>query len=727
MSDRNYDKLAVAAEQNREEKNYWLDKLAGDPVKSSFFYDHRESAADDSPAGMDTVKLDFNPDIAAGLMKLSKGSDVKLHMILAAALTVLLEKYTRGSDILIASPIYKQDVEIEFLNTVLVLRNQIQTDMTFKDLLLAMRRTVTDAVRYQNYPLEILQEQLGMPLESSLFDVVLFHENIHDKKYLRYDYINYNILFSFKRTGGQIEGEVEYNPRLYEKTSIQRVSRHFYFLLEQVLSQVDTPLSQIDILSEEETRRFLHDFNSNRAEYPEVKTLHQWFEAQVAQTPDRVALLSEELLRDFQLTYRELNKRANRLARFLRSRGAGPGSIVGLMVEKSLEMMIGILGILKAGCAYLPIDLAYPARRIQYMLKDSSARMLVTYGGNTVPAAVEAAKNPEMQLELIDIFSSHIYREGAADLENVNSPGDAAYIIYTSGSTGKPKGVVVEHRNVIAYVTAFYREFDITGSDIALQQASYSFDVFVEEVFPLLFRGGKTVLCPRYVLMDTAALSRFILNHGITFISVSPLMLNEIDKLSGTGSIRVFISGGDVLKKEYIANLLQKENSVVYNTYGPTEGTVCAAYHRCTTADKTHIPIGKPIANYNVYILDKEDKLVPVGVPGELCISGPGVARGYLNRPELSNQKFLRGPGAVFSKRAPGIYKTGDLARWLPGGEIEFLGRIDQQVKIRGFRVELGEIESFLIAHPGIRAALVSVKETGGNIYAYIESGEELT
>ncbi|UCH98535.1 MAG: non-ribosomal peptide synthetase [Candidatus Aminicenantes bacterium] len=735
MSERNYDKLAAAADQNVKEKDFWLAELAGDLVKTGFPYDHKNKI---NHLETHCLPLCFPQDQSSWLMQLSKGSDVKLHMILTAILVLLLNKYTGHNDIIIGAPIYKQEADIDFINTVLMLRHQIHEYMTFKELLLQVKEKITRTAEHQNYPVEILLEQLNIPYETRandfpLFDIAIMHENIHYKRYLQY--IPYHLLFSFKRTDEQVEGVLEYHPGLYRESTIKQTISHYNRLLSQVLFNPDMLLSNCEILSEEEKQRILIDFNNTSAGYPGDKTLHECFARQVENTPDHIALVSEELLQDFQLTYRELNQRANQLAHFLRNRGVKPDHVVALMVEKSLEMMVGILGILKTGAAYLPIELAYPSSRIEYMLNESGANVLLTYGQN--PLSAKVTGTPVLAREIIDIFSPGIYKTGCPGLNGIGAPVNAAYIIYTSGSTGRPKGVIVEHRNVMAYLQAFDNEFEISVRDTALQQASYSFDAFVEEVYPLLFKGGKVAICPRYVLLDSQVLERFILKHDITFISVSPLLLNEINQLPGTGSIRIFISGGDELKKEYITNLLERGS--VYNTYGPTEAAVCATYQRCSPEDNANLSIGKPIANYRVFILDSHCRLVPIGVPGELCIAGPGVTRGYLNRPELTAERFLEGTrGLAPLPDYSTIYRSGDKARWFPDGSIEFLGRIDKQVKIRGFRIELGEIENQLLQHEDISAALVLVKDinknkTGGShgeqrqLCAYIAARQELS
>jgi len=757
MADRNYDRLAAAAEQNIKEKEYWLKRLSGDLEKCHFPYDQETKTETEADATQrQTYSFDLSSHQSTILNKLSKGSDIKLHMILSTAVLILLNKYTEKTDIITGAPIYKQDVEMEFINTVLILRNTISESTTFKELLIQMRQSLVEATEHQNYPIEILWEQLGytnIGTQNPLLSVMVMHQQIHEKKYL--DNINYDILFSFNQTDGQVSGNVEYKTRLYEESTIKQIVNRNQGILQHLLTHPDSPIEEIELLTEEEKNRLLNDINRTEKDC-ELKTLHDYFIRQAQKTPDSTALVSEELLRDMQITYRELDRKSNQLASVLQQKGTGPDTIIGLMVEKSIEMMMGILGILKSGAAYLPVELAYPQSRSQYILKDSGTKILLTYALETLPEWVKKTPN----LEVVDIFTPAFYKGPEPQLENINTIADAAYIIYTSGSTGRPKGVLVQHGNVSNYIEAFLDEFSMNSKDTALQQASYSFDAFVEEVYPTLSRGGKIALCPRYVIMDTPALAKFITKHNITYISVSPLLLNEINKQPGKNRIRIFISGGDLLKKEYISNIVQSGQNMVYNTYGPTEGTVCATYHRCTPEDKSNPPIGKPISNYKVYILDDNNHIKPIGIPGELCIAGPGVTRGYINNPQLTAQKFshLQPKNAKAKKSTltqadifkisskshsttqpltySTLYRTGDLARWQPEGTIEFLGRKDNQVNIRGYRVELGEIETLLLKHNAISAAVVKIKEiknipgTGAenlHVCAYIVNSEELT
>jgi amino acid adenylation domain-containing protein len=711
MSDRHYDRLAAAADQNEREREFWLNRLAGELVKTGFPCDRPENGRAEQP--MEEARFQFSEGLAAPLMKLARGSQVKLHMILLAGLAVLLEQYSSHRDVIIGTPIYKQKQQSDFINTVLPIRIRIEAATTFKELLLQVRESVVQAAQHQNYPLEILAEQLNLPWTGSdfpLFDVVIMVAGVHDKAYIRH--IPYNVLFTFSQNGDDMGGSVAYNGRRYRRSTIDRIIDHYLRLLEKTTTDVNQPVTAVDMLSEEERQRLSHEFNGPASALTHDTCLHRLFEEQVRRAADRIALVSEESLQDWHLTYRELNHRANRLARLLRQQGIRPGSIAALMVDKSLGMMVGIWGILKAGGAYLNIDLAYPEGRSQYMLRESGTSTLLTYASHELPKAVTEG----LALTCIDIFSPEVYTGDADDLPLVNGSDDAAYIIYTSGSTGRPKGVVATHHNVVAYLHAFYREFDLSGQDIALQQASYAFDAFVEEVYPVMLRGGKVAICPRTGVTDSEALGRFIQRHHITFVSVSPLLLNELNKLPDTGPIRIFISGGDVLKREYLGHL--PEQGTVYNTYGPTETTVCATYYRCRSQDPVDPPIGQPIANYGTFILDRYGRLLPLGVPGELCIAGPGVTRGYLNNPELTAQKFMNlAAKRREDTRSPQntksyiLYRTGDLCRFLPDGNIEFLGRLDRQVKIRGFRIELAEIERQLLRHEAIAAVKVLTRD----------------
>jgi len=763
--------LAVAANQNIKEKNYWLETLSGTREKTRLFYDFKkdEKASPEPPAQKDSLQFHLSAELAPRLMALSSNSDYTLHIVMVSGLAALLNKYSRSQDIIIGTPIYKQKKETDFINTVLVLRNRISENMSFKDLLLQVKQTVLGAAQNQNYPIPMLTKWLDIPTtqnENPFYDTVLLLENIQDKTYVRES--DYNILFSFLRTNGNIRGHVEYNPYLYRKETIERIIDHFTRLLKTSAADVNTRLEDIDLPGEEEKKQILLEFNRTTTDtalagkYLQGKCVTGLLADQAAQTPDHVALVVKDeewkggreegkreevpfgqALNAFgvgHLSYKELNEKANQLAYLLIEKGVQPDTIAAVILPPSLEMIIALWGILKAGGAYLPIAPDYPQERINYIVKDSGAKILVTGPGlsekfeklstvncqllivNEMPTNRRRLNNPPKEANSINNYQLTIYN---LQLERSN----LAYIIYTSGSTGKPKGVLVEHGNLLAYLFAFYREFDIKSTDTVIHLSDYTFDAFVEEMYPVLLRGGKLIIPGSHEYLDMHNLGNFILRHDVGIIDCSPLLLNELNKLDVLKNVHTFISGGDVLRESYVDELLNIGK--VYNTYGPTETTVCVTYYRCNRdgEEAPAIPIGKPIANYNVYILDERQCLQPIGIVGEICVSGPGVTRGYLNQPELTAERFcLRRPGALFEKTAPGPrknfllegtrelaplwYRTGDLGRWLADGNIEYFGRKDQQVKIRGFRIEIGEIENLLLKKPGIKEAVVTARET---------------
>ncbi|MDQ1355387.1 MAG: hypothetical protein QG657_5697 [Acidobacteriota bacterium] len=707
------DRLAVAASQDTVERAYWLAQMAH-PVKSSFPYDFPNEKG---PRRMEEVLLQFAPVVAARLLELSNDSDVKLNMVLNAGAAALLYKYTGENDIITAAPIYRQQVEAEFINTVLLLRNRLDARQTFKELLREVRQTIADAAAHQNFPVLLLPMPglLNLPAslsECPLFDVAVLLRNIHDSRYIAHT--NHNVTFDFQRIEPVLEGVLQYNAQFFRRETMEWVGRRFCRLLEIFIFNVDLELGEVDMLTPGERKTILEDFNDTEMDYPAGKTLHRLFEEQVEKSPDHIVLVGADLcVCPISLSYRQLDMQSNRLACLLIEKGVLADNIVAIMIERSIEMIIVILGVLKSGGAYMPIDPEYPKDRIDYILRDSHSRVLVIARDLNEK---EIIINCQLLIVNCKLLVGRPHRGLHHSSFIIHHSNHLAYVIYTSGSTGRPKGVMVEHGNVVANVYAFYREFGISDQDCVLQLASYTFDLFAEEVYPLLLRGGKIVIPSPEEMGDIRRLVELISRYGVTIVDTTPLLLKEFNKRAAEISVRLsgrgmtFISGGDVLKPGYVDRLAGIGR--VYNTYGPTEATICAAYYRYKPGDKgENIPIGKPIANYEIYILDKGGEMQPVGIPGELCIAGVGVARGYLNKTEVTNQKFLEVQKPFFKKVSGPrrVYKTGDLARWLSDGNIEFLGRIDRQVKIRGFRIELGEIENRLNLHSQIKEAVVGV------------------
>jgi tyrocidine synthetase-3 len=725
--------LSVVLSQHIKEKNYWSNKLAGEWGKSCFPVSYRKKQG--SREEMKSLTFRCTGALFEKLMKLRNGSDSRLFMIMAAGLSVLLFKYTGSRDIVLGTPVLKQNIEAEFINTALAVRNQITNNTTFKELLLQVRQTVVEATEHQNYPVEQLPDLLNIPFPKEsdfpLFDIAVLLENIHEKAYLRH--IPLNMIFSFSRTPHCIESTIEYNPGLYGAGTIERIRDHFNLLFHEVLANIDIRMAEIDILGEDEKKQLLLDFNNTQKNCPRNVFIHRLFQEQAEKTPDRTALIFE----DERLTYRALDKRANQLARVLKEKGAAPGTVVGIISTPSLTMAVGILGILTAGGAYLPIDPNYPGQRVDFILADSSAPILV----KSVKYEIT-----DRTSTIIDLYDPSIYTGASIAAAVFSNPAYPAYIIYTSGTTGQPKGVVVEHQHAANMLIYRKAEYKMDEGTVSLQLFSYAFDGFITSFFTPVISGAKQVFLSNEALLDLERLKKAIRHHKCThFISV-PSLFQAILEAAGEKDLvplkTVTLAGEQLLPKIVEMAMQKHKNLEIVHEYGVTETAVMSTLCRHQEQSR-QITIGSPIWNTRVYILNNEMELQPVEVPGELCISGAGVARGYLNNPELTYSKFQ-----IPNKKAPfgqsmqscihasmqyhspshhpttpsahypitpiphyPIYHTGDLARWLPDGNIEFLGRIDNQVKIWGFRIEPGEIESRLLEHDDIIQTVVIPRE----------------
>ena len=477
----------------------------------------------------------------------------------------------------------------------------------------------------------------------------------------------------------------------------------FQSLREGIVSNPNQALSEIPLLTDAEKHQLLVEWNDTRIDYPSDKCIHELFETQVAKTPDAIAVV----FADQQLTYRELNSRANQLAHYLRKLGVGPETLVGICMERSMEMIVGLLGILKAGGAYVPLDPTYPKERLAFMLEDSRAPFLLTQArlGELRTAFGGTPIN-------LDQDSRDIAKESTANVGPVQSPENLAYVIYTSGSTGKPKGVMIQHRSVINFLASMARQLGVCETDTLLAVTNLSFDMAGFDFYLPLTVGARMVLARREDAADGLRLRNLLSDSGATVMQATPATWRMLLAAGWQGSRELkILCGGEALSED-LAKQLEQRCASLWNMYGPTETTVTSSAELyCRQSSGTTVPIGRPIANTQIYILDQRLQPVPIGVPGELHIGGDGLARGYLNRPELTAEKFIPNP---FAADIPSrIYKTGDLARYLPGGKIEFLGRMDHQVKIRGYRIELGEVEAVLARHRSIKESVVIARDDG--------------
>lgn len=726
-----------------KEKQYWLGKLAGELMLSSFPPD--EPRVGEYFAVREQLDFTFPATVTPKLLKLSKGSELALYLILVTGVTSLLHKYTGNEDVIIGSPVFKQKVEGQYVNHMVALRNAVNGEKSFKDLLLEVKATVSEASENANFPLNGLIQLLGLEEDahrSALFDTIVLLQNLQESRLVEGE--KAESIFSFEIVEGSIIlGNVSYYPALFHRTTMEQIVRHLIRYFEIVTDHLTLPLASISLFTAEEEKRLLVEFNATVQEYPTTgKTLHQLFEEAVERTPEKVAVVYEEE----QLTYRELNKRANQLALILRHVGVQRESIVGILAEPSLEMIIGIYAVLKAGGAYLPIGPAYPKERIEFTLTDSGAVVLLTQSHLLAIAEFEGTiidltvwmENRRKGCIVNETYQKGIKEanptscntkyadtdhESICNLEPLSTSRDLAYIIYTSGSTGKPKGVMIEHASAVNTLTALQEAYPLMEEDAYLLKTAYTFDVSVTELFGWFFGNGRLVILPKDVEKDPLALLDVIAKAQITHLNFVPSMFNAIvhlldaDWLRRLHRLRYIFVAGEAIARDLVRQFQSFGSQIrLENIYGPTETAIYATWYSLARLQGgVNVPIGQPLPNVQAYILDQHHAPQPTGVAGELCIAGAGLARGYLNRPDLTAEKFIPCPFLPGER----MYRTGDLARWLPDGNIEYLGRIDHQVKIRGYRIELGEIENQLLRHPGIQEAVV-IDRADGNGSRYL-------
>lgn len=639
------DEMVIAAGQMVVEKEYWLNKLSGDLEKSHFPYAYNKRDAVDFK--MESFTCTWDDEIFSGLMKLSKGSDPRVFMILLAVLIVILHKYTGNRDIIVGAPISTQAVEGDFINTVLTLRNNLNAGTTFKELLLQVRETLIEAAKHQNYPFETLLNDLNLSFhgdECPLFDVGILLKNIHKKEYIQR--VNTNMIFSFLKRDDCIELEVEYNSWLYDRAMPWQIINHLRNLAAVVLPNVEIPIEMIDILSESEKKRLLIDFNDTAVDYPENHTIPRLFEEHAAGNPHHVAVV----LADKKITYYALNQKANKLARFLKERGFRTGMIAGIMMEKSIEMIVSILGILKDGGIYLPLDMKLPGKRLDFTVKDSRMSMLLCRKDLMENASADFHSTIHIDAE----------RDGIEEMDPGNpghsiTPDNLAYIIYTSGSTGTPKGVMLEHRGVVNLANWQARYFRIRPQTRVAQFFSFGFDGAVGETFMGLLNGATLVM------LDTSELNPWdmeqtILREEISIVVTVPSLIRPMDlDLIKNPKEFTIVSVGEACPVDMAEKWSEKFNFV--NGYGPTEYTVYSHTWKVTpeiVRTLQYVPIGTPIDNSKSYILDGALHPVPIGVPGEIYISGVGIARGYMNRRETSDERFIPNPFFLKDKYSEG-------------------------------------------------------------------------
>lgn len=710
--------------------NYWKQQLADAPPVIKLPTDRPRSAIQTFRSSIERFKLGY--DLTSKLKTLSQKSGASLFMTLQAAFVTLLSRYTNQKDIVIGSPITNRNRPaleslIGFFVNTLVLRTRLENNPTFRELLAQVRQVALNAYSHQDVPfdqlVEFLQPQRHLS-HSPLFQVMFVLQNSPVEKLelpgLSVTQIEldrptagatFDLTLSMQEIGSELRGAFEYNANLFDADTIARMVGHFQTLVEAIATNPDECVGQLPLLSAAEQHQLLIEWNHTQTHYPH-QCIHQLFEEQVKKTPDAVAVG----FGNQQLTYRELNTRANQLAHYLQKLGVGKETLVGICLERSPNIIVAMLGILKAGGAYLPLDPTYPSDRLVFMLQDAQTFLLLTqqqlYGQLTTVEQI-----------CLDSDWSVICQESQQNLKCNTTADNLAHVIYTSGSTGQPKGVMVPHRGVVRLVrNTDY--IDLQPKDVIAQASNTSFDAATFEIWGALLNGAKVAILERETVLSPRDFASSLQTEEVTTLFITTALFNQMiqEVPLAFASLRYLLFGGEAVDTRRVRQLLAAgAPQKLLHVYGPTENTTFSTwYHIQQIEPKAEtVPIGRAIANTQIYILDEYLQPVPIGVPGELHIGGVGLARGYLNRPELTAKKFIPHPFQANCK----LYKTGDLARYLPDGNIEFLGRIDNQVKIRGFRIEPGEIETVLSQHPQVQQAVVTVREDApGNKYltAYV-------
>ncbi|MEH2405209.1 amino acid adenylation domain-containing protein [Nostoc sp.] len=706
--------------------DYWKQQLAGSPPLLELPTDRVRSPIQTNRGGIKRFQLDSH--LTQKLKSLSEKSGATLFMTLLTSFVILLSRYSNQQDILVGSPIANRNrSEIEsligFFVNIFVLRTDVSLNPSFWELLQRVRQTAMKAYSHQDVPFEKVVEALQPERNlsySPLFQVMFILQNTPPGKLelpglsltrleIENSTAKYDLTLSMIESEQGLSGSLEYNSYLFEQATITRMIGHFVSLLEGIVTNPHESISQLPLLTATEKQQLLVEWNNTQADYPGDKCIYQLFEEQVERTPDAVAVVFENQ----QLTYQQLNCRANQLAHYLRSLGVKPDTLVGICVERSLEMVVGILGILKAGGAYVPLDPEYPQERLSFMLQDADVSILLTQ-----QKLLKRLQNHQAEPICLDTDWQSISRSDQDNLITNLKATNLAYVIYTSGSTGQPKGVALNQLALNNLILWQLKNNPISSGAKTLQFAPISFDVSFQEMFSTWYSGGTLFLITEELRRDPVALLGFLQEKAVERLFVPFVALQQLAEVAISrelfhSHLREIITAGEQLQitpaiSQWFSRL---SNCTLHNHYGPSESHVISTFTLTNSVDTWPLlpPIGRPISNTQIYILDKYLQPVPIGVPGELYIGGVSLARGYLNRPQLTQDKFILNP---FDETGEGkLYKTGDLARYLPDGNIEYLGRIDNQVKIRGFRIELGEIETLLNQHGDVQVSTVIVRE----------------
>lgn len=722
----------------KKQEEYWKQQFSDGIPVLNMPTDHPRPAVQSFHGRWYYFKLD---SIQTDRLKSICGiTNTTLFMLLYAAFNVLLHRYSSQEDIVVGIPVSGRNHEDVkniagmFVNT-LPIRTSPKSNCKFSEYLEAVKETILKGLENQDYQYENLVDKLSVQRElnrNPLFDILFSMQNT-DIPDIQLDGLSmkqckvdshkskFDLSLLAAEKNNELEFGLEYCTDLFEEYSILRLKDHFLNILKDVSDNLQKPISEIEILSEEEKNKILYEFNSTQADYPRDKTIHQLFEEQAAKTPDDIAVVFENK----ELTYSRLNTRANQLAALLRDKGVEPGVIVGIMVNRSLELVVGILAILKAGGAYLPVDPGYPEERIRYMLEDSGMKLLLT------STALNRQASFDDMIYINECFSGFDDGVSCFNLTNLNKSSDLLYVVYTSGSTGQPKGVMLEHRNMANLIHFQYTKTGINFKERTMQFASMSFDVCSQEIFSALLTGGTLAILSDRDKNRVNSMCEFIRvqNISVMFLPTAffKFLASQKDylELIPESVKHIIVAGEKLTLNEYAKDFFKNRNISLHNHYGPAETHVVTTYSMDKNTMLKDIPyIGKPISNTQIYILDSLHHVQPIGIYGEIYIAGDNVGRGYANKTDLTMRRFKT---IEMGKTKIRCYQTGDVGRWIHDGNIEFLGRNDNQVKIRGYRVELEEVEKCFLKHAGIRECVVITRKfPNGNtdLVAYFTSDE---
>jgi surfactin family lipopeptide synthetase A len=693
---------------------YWRKRLAGIPAVLELPTDQPRPPVQGFRGARISSVLSKN--LSEALTEFSEREGVSLFVTLLAAFQTLLSRCSGQSDIVIGAIVPgRHGAGTErmiglFAHTVII-RTELESDPSFRELLWQIRDLSGRDFEFQNMPFDRLVSELQPEREPSrnpLFQVLFSLKPLAAAAQLGWELADFEVDNGAAKVDLQLQLEdrsegivarFTYNTEIFDAATISRMADHFQTLLQGVVVNPDERLSRLPLLSRGERHQLLVEWNSAPTDYPRNRCVHQLFETQVERTPNATAVVFE----NERLTYSELNRRANQVANYLVKLGVGPDVLVGILVERSLEMIVGLLGILKAGGAYVPLDPAYPRDRVAFMLEDSEVPVLLTQRH-----LLGSIPDSQAKVVVLDGDWNEIAKEETGNPTNQVGAKNLAYVIYTSGSTGKPKGVQIPHRAVVNFLTSMSQRPGMTAQDRLLAVTTLSFDIAGLEIYLPLSVGASFEIVSREVSSDGSRLLAKLAGSNATVMQATPATWRMLLEAGWKGDPRLkILCGGEAISRKLADQLLQRVGSL-WNMYGPTETTIWSTTAQVEPGQNA-VSIGQPIANTQLFILDKVLQPVPIGVAGELHIGGDGLARGYLHRPELTAEKFISDPFS--SDREARLYKTGDLVRYLPNGEVDFLGRIDHQIKIRGFRIEMGEIEAVLRQHNAVNETVVIVRE----------------